>query len=251
MAKMYTNKPINRLDQVKTNNITTNLDKYLDELNGDLDSNNLPVKSINQTKLRDNNVPQADITGNVTKESASMATQAYYRSRRGYNEDGGASDIYDPVLEVDLQADTWSAGFNRLSHLDSGFDNFPLQFDAKEGMLTGCAVIDWEHGNQVYQVQITEDPAVFAPRGRGNDWWTEWAVFVNNVLVARTGFIYPRRHTTQLPFAVACGSQPVQIDVRCRINTWFIAGGPGAAGTYVATDFCVFGAELWCRNQYR
>lgn len=248
MAKMFTNKPINRLDQVKTNNITTNLDKYLDELNGDLDSNNLPVKSINQDKLRNPNVPLADITGPIVKESASMPTQAYYRSRRSYNEDGGASDIYDPVLEVDLEADSWSAGFNRLSHLDSGFNNFPLQFDAKEGMLTGCAVIDWEHGNQVYAVPRN---GANPPIGRGNDWWTEWAVFVNNVLVARTGFIYPRRHTTQLPFSVACGSQPVQIDVRCRINTWFVTNSPAAAGDYIPTDFVVFSAELWCRNQYR
>ena len=131
-----------------------------------------------------------------------------------------------------------------MSELDQagGFDNFPLQFDAKEGMLIGCAVVDWEHGNDVYDVTA-------GPRGRGNGWWTELQVYVNNIGVARTGRIYPRRHTTQIPFAVPCGSQPIQIDVRVKLNNWYVGGAPSLQGH--ATEFKVFSARIWCRNQYR
>ena len=88
-------------------------------------------------------------------------------------------------------------------------------------------------------------------RGRGNDWYSEIQVYVNNVVVASTGKIMPRRHSTQIPFAVATGTQPVTIDVRVKINNWYVAGGPGASGTWIATDFKIFSANIWCRNQYR
>jgi hypothetical protein len=243
MAKTFTDKPLHQFDQVKTDNITANLDKYLDEFNGGLDSNNMPVERITQDHIKLPTNPGAT-GGPVIKNSIIFETQAYHETYRTYNQSGGASDIYDPVLVVDPDSDFWSAGFNRLAELDTagGFDNFPLQFDAKEGMLIGCAVVDWEHGNDVYDVTA-------GPRGRGNGWWTELQVYVNNVGVVRTGRIYPRRHTTQIPFAVPCGSQPIQIDVRVKLNNWFVAGAPSLQGH--ATEFKVFSARIWCRNQYR
>lgn len=245
MAKTFTDKPLHRFDQVKTDNITTNLDKYLDEINGGLDANNLPVDSVGKTNLR-NPVTTSSSGGDVDKFSIEMPTQSYHEAVRDYNSANtpGAVDIYDPIFEVDLDTDFYGAGFNPLQELDQYFVDFPLQFEAKEGMLLGCAVLDWEHGNQVYDVSQ-------GPRGRGNDWWTEIQVYVNNVVVARSGRIMPKRHTTQLPFAVACGSQPITIDIRVKINNWYVSGGPGAAGTWIATPFKVFSARTWCRNQYR
>jgi len=248
MAKTFTDKPLHQFQQVKTDNITANLDKHLDEFNGGLDSNNLPLFRVDQDNIKLPTNP-GGISGNVVKNNIIFQTQAYYETYRTYNQDGGASDIYDPVLSVDPSQDFWSAGFNRLAELDTsgGFDNFPLQFDAKEGMLIGCAVVDWEHGNDVYSVDDGDGNIV--PRGRGNDWWTELQVYVNNVGVARTGRIYPRRHTTQIPFAVACGSQPIQIDVRVKLNNWYASGAPSLQGH--ATDFKIFSARIWCRNQFR
>lgn len=244
--KTFTDIPLHRYDQVKTDNVTSNVDKYLDELNGALDSNNLPVDSITPvTHLQAPSVPQLGVSGNIAKFSSRMPTQSYFFVKRDYTLDGGASDIYDPVLSIDPDTEIWSAGFNKFSDLDTsgGFDNWPLQFDAREGMLIGCATIDWEHGNNVFN---TAD----GPRGRGNDWWTELQVYVNNVAVARSGKIYPRRHTTQIPFSVACGSQPIQIDVRVKWNTWWAADAP-SLGVTESTNFKIFSATLWCRNQYR
>ena len=247
MAKVFTDKPMVRFEAVKADNITWNLDKYIAEANGVLDSNNLPVLSVTESKLVEPIRPTSTV-GAVTGYSIQMPSQSYHFSRRSTTEEGG-NNIWTPLFQVDLDADNWSAGFNRLVDLDSNFLSAPLQFDAREGMIVGCATIDWEHGNQVFQVQVTEDPATFAPRGRGNEWWTEWGLFVNNVLVAKTGQIYPRRHTTQLPFAIATGSQPIQIDVRVKINTWFVTGGPSTETE--STPFKLFSSTIWARNHYR
>lgn len=248
MAKTFTDKPLHQFQQVKTDNITANLDKHLDEFNGGLDSNNLPLFRVDQDNIKLPTNPGSS-SGNVVKNNIVFQTQSYHETYRTYNQDGGASDIYDPVLSVDLSQDFWSAGFNRFAELDTagGFDNFPLQFDAREGMLIGCAVVDWEHGNDVYSVDDGDGNIV--PRARGLDWWSELQVYVNNVGVARTGRIYPRRHTTQIPFAVACGSQPVQIDVRIKLNNWYASGAPSLQGH--STDFKIFSARIWCRNQFR
>ena len=203
--KTFTDKPLHQFDQVKYDNIAWNLDKHLDQFNGGLDSNNMPVASVGHDKLVEPAPVGTTYSGPVTQWHYEMPSQSYHFSRRATTEEGG-NDIWTPLFETDLDTDTWSAGFNKLVDLDNNFLNFPLQFNAKEGMLIGCATIDWEHANNVFLVSV--DQGVNAPRGRGNDWWTEWAVFVNNVLVARTGYIYPRRHTTQLPFAIPCGSQP-------------------------------------------
>ena len=232
--KTFTDKPLHQFDQVKYDNIAWNLDKHLDQFNGGLDSNNMPVDSVGEAKLVEPAPNQPGLSGPVTKFSSEMPTQAYYFSRRS-NTQEQAKLIWEPIFETNLDTDTWSAGFNKLVDLDSGFALFPLQFDAKEGMLVGCATIDWEHGNQVFNVSTGDGP--------------EWAVFINNVLVARSGYIYPRRHTTQLPFSVPCGSQPVQIDVRVKLNTWRVSGSPNFDTT--SSPFKMFGATLWARNHYR
>lgn len=241
MAKTFTDRPIHRHDQVKTDNVTANLDKTLDQLNGGLDSNNMPVRSVTTEKLK---VPTdtSILSGGLDKFSIEFPTQSYHKSEISGRTTG--NNIYTPKFSIDLDTDNWNAGFNELSGLDSQFVNFPLQFDAKEGMLVGCLTVDWEHGNNVFDV------GTHGPRGRGNDWWTEWQLYVNSIPVARTGYIYPRRHTTQLPFAVACGTQPVTITARVLINTWWVDGGPSLT-QQESTDFKVFSATLWCRNQYR
>ena len=244
--KTFTDKPLHQFDQVKYDNVSWNLDKNLDQLNGGLDSNNLPVFSVGDQHLAEPQPVGSFTGGTVTQWRYGMPSQQYNFSRRAETFEG-AGDIWTPILEVDLDTDTWSPGYNRLVDFDSSFQPLPLKFEAKEGMLVGCATVDWEHGNNVFNVDT--GGGVFGARGRGNDWWTEWAVFINNVLVARTGAIYPRRHTTQIPFSVACGSQPIVIDLGVKINTWRASGSPSLDTT--STPFKLFSATMWCRNHYR
>ena len=95
-------------------------------------------------------------------------------------------------------------------------------------------------------IRQTRDGLTFN-EAAGYDWWTEWGVFVNDVLVARTGQIPPRRHTVQLPFNVPIGSQPVDVQLKFMTNNSIVIGTDNSHGTEVD----VFSATCWVRNVYR
>jgi hypothetical protein len=245
MAKSFTQIPTNDLQAAKPENLNDNLDKYLSEFNGNLDGHNNPVETIREQHfILPNDGTFGDVSGDVLQLGTSYATQAYFKTRRSSSFEE-ASNVFTPLLEINLDQDSWSKGFNILTQF-TDFEDFPLVFDAKEGMLVGCATIDWEHGTQVFLVSVGEG---FDQKSRGFDWWTEWGVFVNNVLVARSGQIYPRRHTTQIPFAIPCGSQKLTVDVRFITITNRAPGGPSLDTT--SSNFNLFSAEIWCRNEYR
>tara|TARA_R110000822_G_scaffold1026_6_gene4613 strand:- start:3065 stop:3796 length:732 start_codon:yes stop_codon:yes gene_type:complete len=243
MAKSFTQIPTNDLQAAKPENLNDNLDKYLSEFNGNLDGHNNPVETIREQHfILPNEGAFSDVSGDVLQLGTSYATQAYFKTRRSSSFET-ASNVFSPLLEINLDQDSWSKGFNILTQF-TGFEDFPLVFEAKEGMLVGCATIDWEHGTQVFN-----PGGNVGIKSRGFNWWTEWGVFVNNVLVARSGQIYPRRHTTQIPFAVACGSQQVTVDVRFITITNRTQNSPNF--TTDSSNFNLFSAEIWCRNSYR
>lgn len=245
MAKAFTQIPTNDLQSVRPENFNENFDKYLGEFNGNLDGHNNPVETIREQHfILPNDGNFSDVSGDVLQLGTSYATQAYFKTRRSSSFEI-VSSVFSPILTIDLDQDSWSKGFNILTQF-TDFEDFPLVFEAKEGMLVGCATIDWEHGTQVF---ISPVGAGFNERSRGFDWWTEWGVFVNNVLVARSGQIYPRRHTTQIPFAIPCGSQQVVVDVRFITITNRTNDSPNT--TTDSSDFNLFSAEIWCRNEYR
>jgi hypothetical protein len=251
MAKTFTEIPINQYQQVKPENLNKNIDKYLSQFNGKLDGHNNPVESVQDVHLvLPNNGSFADtgVGADCLQLGTRYPTQSYYKTRRSSSFEPTVTDVWTPIATINLDTGEWSKGFNILTELPD-FENFPLTFEAREGQLIGCATIDWEHATQVFLVQVSNDPPAFAPRSRGFDWWSEWGVFVNNILVARSGAIYPRRHTTQIPFTIPVGSQSVTIDVRFLTNTNRANGSPSLLTT--SSDFNIFSAEIWCRNVYR
>jgi len=170
-------------------------------------------------------------------------------TRRTSSIEGGL-DIWTPITSIDLKNDNWSRGWNDIA-LQTGWTTFPSTFEAREGMLVGCATIDWHHGTDI--IAVSSEGLTTYVQG-GFQWWSEWGVFVNDVLVARSGFIYPKRHTTQLPFSIPCGSQPVSITVKWISNignlvpaTGFTVATPDPHGT----SFDIFGATIWTRNIFR
>ena len=113
-------------------------------------------------------------------------------------------------------------------------------------MLVGCATIDWAHGTDM-MLCGSGDPVINFSGTRGNDWKSEWGVFVNDVLVARTGEIPPKRHTSSIPFSIPCGSQNIKVDVR-----WIsIISDYATTGKPHGSVFEVYSAEIWCRNVIR
>lgn len=253
MSKVWTQLPIDQFEAVKPDTVNKNIEAYLGEFNGKLNGLNMPVNSVTISKLK---LPQPEepfVTGPVTKYNSVGSTQGYHFTRRtGVNE--GGLDIWTPLSTVDLKVDNWSRGWNDVAQLSS-WESFPMQFEAKEGMLVGCATIDWHHGTDI--VKVLEGGSVLPPDvvQAGFQWWTDWGIFVNDVLVARSGNIYPRRHTTQLPFSIPVGSQPVSITVKWMTNTGNLKGD----GTWVVvspakphgTVLDIFGITIWTRNQFR
>jgi len=247
MAKTFTQMKTRPNEQVKTLSLTENRDAVIDQFNGNISSEN--IKSVDSSDFVEPSNGTLTV-GSVDKQITFYPTQTYAFTRRDYRNTGGAvTDIWSPIAALDLENSIWNKGWNRLSVFGSAFDNFPLTFDCEEGMLTGEATIDWEHGNQVYSVLIQDDPPINGARARGSDWWTEWGVFVNGILVARSGYIYPRRHTTRIPYSIPVGSQQVTIDVRCIINSWEPSGHGGGGGW--SADFNLFSATVVARNMKR
>jgi hypothetical protein len=252
MPKTFTQIPLADYQQMKPENLNKNIDKTLSSFNGTLDGHNNPVETTREQHFilpRQGAFSDTPVGADVLKLGTEYATQSYYKTRRSSSFEEVALDVFTPIATVNLDSDNWTKGFNTLTSL-TDFDTFPLTFQAKEGQLVGCATIDWEHGTQVFSVQVSDNPAAFAPRSRGMQWWSEWGVFVNNILVARSGFIYPRRHTTQIPFTVPVGSQQVTIDVRFMTITVRPVGDP-SLDVVTSSEFNIFSAEIWCRNQYR
>jgi hypothetical protein len=249
MPKTFTQIPIHTYQAVKPETLNENIDKYLSSFNGTLDGHNMPIDTTREQHfIAPNDGGFSDATANVLKSGTTYPTQAYYKTRRSSSFEEPL-DVWTPVATINLDTGTWNKGFNILTEIPD-WETFPLTFEAKEGMLTGTATIDWEHGTQVFQVPIDVDgDTIFVNRSRGFEWWTEWGVFVNNILVARSGQIYPRRHTTALPFSVPCGAQQITIDVRFITLTSRPAGSPNF--TVDSSEFHIFSAEIFCRNTYR
>lgn len=240
--KSFTEIPIQQNQATKPETFNKNTQKYINEWNGNLNGNNLPVYSVQSPHVKILGAPTQITAGAVSGTQATLTTQGYYWKRRSSSFEGG-TDVWTPILTLDLKTDDWSKGWNRLSYYN-GWEAFDLNFDAREGMLVGCATIDWQHGTDC--LTVTSDDLNFAA-ARGHDWTSEWGVFVNNVLVARSGEIPPKRHTTSLPFSIPCGSQNINIDCRW-ISTISDYNAPNSPH---GSEFLVFSAEVWARNTVR
>ena len=249
MSKVWTQLPIDQFEAVKPDTVNKNIEAYIGEFNGKLNGLNMPVNSVTIQKLKLPQPEEAFASGLVTKFNSVGSTQGYHFTRRTGTKEGSL-DIWTPLATINLKVDNWSRGWNDIALL-TNWESFPMQFEAKEGMLVGCATIDWHHGTDMIEITVDGD----ATRVQGGfQWWSEWGVFVNDVLVARSGFIYPKRHTTQLPFSIPCGSQPVSITTKWISNTGNLQPVSGyviATAKPHGTVFDIFGATIWCRNEYR
>lgn len=243
MSKTYQEKPNHQFGQVKSDNINSNITGILDEWNGNLGSNNLPIKALTASNFKDG----AGKTGFSSARKAEWIGQGqnYHRTKR-WNVAEAGLQVWEVVESIDLGTSNWGKGWNPLENYGS-FSNNYLDFDAKEGMLVGCAVVDFFHGYNrvVYQGEGDVTIRAFV----GQDWWTQWGVFVNDTLVAETSDTFPRRETINLPFKVPVGSQKVKIDLRWKSIT-SDALGTGWIGN-PSTPLEIYGAEIWTRNVYR
>ena len=233
-------RPIHQFQQAKSENLNENLTNILEEYNGGLDGQNMPVETLTVDHL---NSPSTDSLSGVYSNFVSMngVVQDYHQVSN-WNVAEGGTDVWTPRGTHDLSLSDWSRGWNSLTIVDN-FDDTKLSIDTVDGMLVGCVVVDFHHG--VDRVRTEGGFTIFS----GYQWWSEWGVFVNGTLVAQTGYIYPRRATIQLPFKVPVGSKKAEIEVK-----WKTITGLEDTSFYLDipdTDLDVFGCTIWAREVRR
>lgn len=245
MARQYQIGPQVSGDIILTDPQNDEINQSVSELNGGLDQNNMPLDSVDRTKF---------IAPTYVNQSTAPTWEEYhYQSQDLYIAEKCESVVSLPVS-------TWSMGWNKFEASSNTGDRtgFVLDIDAKEGMLKGEAVIDFEH-RQSYFLFVASLNGLSTVQALVKDQHTgELGVFVNDVLVGRTGpmWIAAGRHTYTIPWATPVKSGPCHIDVRWlidykNIKKIFTAGTTYGVGVNQIYPVQVHSRMLWCRNQYR
>lgn len=249
MARTYTKKTILDGGQTKDDDFNEEISGALSEFNGQLDGNQLPLQSITGNHLKQPTTSTSYSTLNGTY-STYMTTQSYHQTEYVPN-NTAISMRWDDPLYV-------GSGWIRLQDLltekrVTGCYGAQLIFDALEGMIAGNAVIDftWYPGGAYYHTEGLSSWGLYA-----RDTTIEWGIFVDDVLVSKSGWIWPRRLTLNLPFNTPVSSKPVKIDIRFRLQ-FLDPAAEEAESSIVTVDIEEYqtltynGGVLWARNQYR
>jgi hypothetical protein len=239
MSKVFTDLPLYPFQQARAESFNNNLDKVIDEVNGNLNSNNMPINSISANQMLPGVGSETTVSGH--KQLVWDGQFQKYRRNRKWNTFEGSLNFYEPVVSIDLTTSNWTSGWNKLS--DFSFGYLPINMNCKEGMLSGCANIDFHHGIQV--VRSSTSPS--APKLYGYGWHTEWAVFANDSLIAQTDKIYTNRTTINLPYKLGVGSGAITLDIRFKV----ITGRDTTVIEDPTTLLDIFGAGIWARNTFR
>lgn len=237
--KKYTKHSQRRFDQVKPETLNANLAETLNTYNGHLDSQNMPVNSVNNDKLV---VPTES---RITQGESSLwewkgQTQDYHQIRFLSGDEGGIND-WLADKQIVLQTDPWTSGWNNLSEY---IDGFYINFTGVSGILYGHFQVNHFYGCQTYEATSG------ASNVWGQDWWIRWGLFLNDNLIAETGNCYPRAEANVVPFKVPIGSQDIKLDLRFMV----ITSNPLLTGMADATEDItgyveIFGANIWACNQ--
>jgi len=248
MSKKFSKQIQIQNEMVVPNTLNSNPSQLINEINGKLDSQNIPVNSIAESSF---SAPVEEDTGTVTEDKFKWtgASQTYYEVNRTQLAHGSAINWFNRITSFDLKTEDWNKGWNKVEELNANFERLFIFDQMKEGMLTGCARVNFRHGINV--VQYGSDPVISARTGF--DWWTRWGVFVNDVLIAESGKVYPRGENLVIPFSVPVGSQQIRIDIRWKTwtNNAIETGDPPLYTGDPTTDLEIWGVGLWARNQYR
>jgi hypothetical protein len=250
MPRTYTKKTILDGGQTKDEDFNSEIQGSLSEFNGQLDANQLPLQSVTADHLKQPTISTSYLTKNGTY-SMYMTTQSYHQTEYIPNETAITMRWDDPLYV--------GSGWIRLQDLllekrgASGCYGAELIFDALEGMLAGNAVIDftWYPGGAAYRTEGLNAYALY-----GRDTTIEWGVFIDDVLVAKSGWIWPRRLTLNLPFNTPVSSKPIKIDIRFRLQFLDPAAKESESSVVIVEieeyqSLKYNGGVLWCRNQIR
>jgi len=225
MSRTYTKKTIIEENINTADNFGQELDGSLQEFNGKLGQHNMPLRSVDGSKMVD-----AELYDESPVLGSQGPVNSYYRSE----EDDGGPWVWDYTLG------DWRIGWNPVFD-KMGAAGSQLTFTASEGILKGAAVIDCERRSH----KISSGGATVEYYTNN---WFEVGVFVNDRLVARSGQVFIRRFTFDLPFATYIGNEAVTVDIRWRATDRQPTVGETG---YDTPPFQVFASSIWTRNQER
>jgi len=245
MARQYTIGPQLAGDIILIDRQNDEINQAVGELNGSLDQNNMPLNSVDRTLII---APTTTVVvGPPAQTSYTYQSQAYH-----------IATVCNTT--VSLPVTEWSMGWNAFEASSNATNRsgFVLDFTAQEGMLKGEAVIDFEHRQSYYIYWKNVGGAAGFTQNIKDQHTGELGVFVNDVLVARTGPVYIAcgRHTYTIPYATPVKSGPVHVDVRWlidykNIEQVFAVGVIYDPAVNQIYPIQVYSRMLWCRNQYR
>lgn len=185
-------------------------------------------------------------TGSTLMSQIFAITQTNITDLEGFDPpDGGVPKtgiLGPPSAEYATNSSAWGPGWNKLS--ESVSDGVYLRWDSRAGVVKGAALVDFEF----YLGDQTNYGLASAPTG--DQWRWQVGVFLDGVLLARSGKYPPRRHTVHLPFCLPVPSRSVAIDVRWSATY----DGAGTTNNYAFvsdTKLRVYNSTLWIRNVYR
>lgn len=252
MSRTFTQSTVLDGGQLKDNDFNDEMQGFIQEFNGSLDQHQLPLQSFDHRHLAQPTVSTVFSTVNATYSSY-MTTQSYHQSE-------WTVPVSDPTMQYDnvlntgftwIKLQAFQLQATGAAALTGGAE---LNFDALEGMIIGNAVIDfnWFCGEATITVDGFSTSANY-----GNDSVIEWGVFIDDVLVSKSGYIWPRRLTLDLPFNSPVSSKPIVIDIRFRAQFIDPAAAAAADGNIINTDVTNIqklvyqGGCIWTRNEYR
>jgi hypothetical protein len=244
MAREYTTRSITAGGAAKAADLNVELTGSLRQLNGGIDQHALPLGAIPRTKLT--------AWENMDNPEPYSGTRSTYGPVNSYHR--GAED--DLGVDIDPGEDAGSPGWRRVADLTAGATKgHVLEFVARDGMIRGGCGFNFMRRTSY----VRRDDGVFTYPFIHRDDWLRIGVFLNDILVADTGQIFPRRCTVSLPFAYPAPQGYCRIDIRYRQFTRAqLEDGTvyaGATWTYPGTaerfpHIFFYRAALWARNQY-
>lgn len=255
MPRQYTQRAFIGGNIANAEDWNAELSSATSELNGQLDQNNMPLDTVDGSRLTpavvvtevDNSAFAHDLITHTY-----MQSQSYHTSSSCLIDTNPGSMTYSTTWSKG----DWQLGWMRLAEKRlvtvggvTYYAGSELRFDAKEGMLVGEAFIDatWRGS---YLTGLIDGVGVGSPRVKN---FAEFGVFVNDVCVARTGLQFlGGRFTFVIPFSTPVATQECVIDLRFRLQYTNQKTGP--TFTIVTEDIAPFtlgDSGVWARNQYR
>lgn len=231
------------------------------ELSGQLDQNNMPLDTVDSTRL----LPAVVVT-EVDNSGAvhDLITHTYMQSQSYHVSSSCLLDTNPGTLTYNTAwpKEDWQLGWMRLAEKrfvtlgpTTYYAGSELRFDAKEGMLVGEALIDatWRAGwTDGYSGSVQDPPVVFHWYSHVEN-FAEFGVFVNDVCVARTGLQFlGGRFTFVIPYNTPVATQECLVDLRFRLiyKNHTMPISLRSIQDNLA-PFTLGDSGVWARNQYR